>query len=152
MADQGGWVDPIWQQTGDLRYDVAFLRLGTRQGQTPQQVLGAQGVVFDSVTGRPVTVLGYPAQPPFDGTSLRRCTTPATTANPRVLTVELRCPFNGGSSGGPWLADFDPDTGRGDVMAVTGYHFLYDAILGGERLGAVARRLYTEADTNAPHR
>jgi hypothetical protein len=131
---------------------VAFLRLGTRDGLTPQHVLGAEGVVFDGITGRPATILGYPAQPPFDGTTLRRCITPATTANPRRRTIELLCRLNGGSSGGPWLADFNADTGRGAVMAVTGYGDNFDDFLGGARFGAAARQLYTEADTDAPHR
>jgi V8-like Glu-specific endopeptidase len=149
---QDAWIDPIWRQTGDPRYDVAFLRLGTHGGVTPQRALGAESVVFDSRTGRPATVLGYPTVAPFDGTHLRRCATPATAPNPRLRTIELRCRLNAGSSGGPWLTDFDADTGRGTVMAVTGYGFLDHDVSGGERLGAMAQRLYTEADTNAPHR
>ena len=121
--------------------------------KTPQRVLGAEGIAFDSQPGAAATVLGYPARPPFDGASLRRCTTPATTANPRLRTIELLCRQNEGSSGGPWLADFDAATGQGFVMAVTSYGGPGAVdILGGERLGSMARRLYIEADTNGPHR
>lgn len=149
---EGAWVHPIWQRTADPRYDVAFLRLGTRDGETPQHALGAQGVAFDSRPTAAVTVLGYPANPPFDGTALRRCTTPATTTNPRTQTIELRCQLKQGSSGGPWLSSFDPTTGRGKVMAVSGYTVLDRPILGAVRLGAMAQQLYLAADTNTPHR
>jgi hypothetical protein len=65
---EGAWIDPIWRTNGDPRYDVAFLRLGTRAGRTPEQALGAHGVIFDGQAGHPAVVLGYPVPPPFDGT------------------------------------------------------------------------------------
>ena len=59
---EGAWVDPVWQHTADPRYDVAFLRLGTPDGLTPQRILGAEGVVFDS---QPPRRSPFSATPPY---------------------------------------------------------------------------------------
>ena len=75
-------------------------------------------------------MLGYPAEEPFDGTQLRRCTTPATTV-PYVDIVAMPCQITGGSSGGPWLADFNAAPGwarhRGGRVRSTDYPDLVGA-------------------------
>lgn len=152
------WVDRAWQQTGDPRHDVAFLRLAPLNGRTAQATLGAQAVAFGSTTpavvdGHPaVTALGYPVDAPFDGTTLRRCTTPAI-ATPTATyhnDLAMACRMTPGASGGPWLTQFDTTAGTGTVTAVTSFKAL-DASgqLYAIPLGATARGLYDAADRNA---
>lgn len=145
------WVDQRWQQTGDPRYDVAFLRLADQDGRTVQQAVGAQGIAFaDDNDARPaITALGYPVDAPFDGTTLRRCATPAVDA-PYIGTYAMGCRMTAGSSGGPWLTNFDPQRGAGTVVAVTSFLGLGDSgQFYGARLGGYARELHHAADQRA---
>ena len=99
-----------------------------------------------------ITVLGYPVEPPFDGTRLHRCSTPATTAfgPEHGHLAALRCSMTGGSSGGPWLAEFDPATGSGLVVAVTSFAtHETPGVIGAAPLGKAAARLLDAADDHA---
>lgn len=144
------WVDQRWIDSGDPRFDVAFVRLAPLQGRTAQQSLGSQGITFDAVTGHPAaTVLGYPGEAPFDGTSMRRCTTPAVgTPGPTYFDdLSIGCRMNPGASGGPWMTGFDAKRGTGTVVAVTSAMAPdHSNQLYGVRLGAAAQRLYESAD------
>jgi hypothetical protein len=100
-----------------------------------------------------VQALGYPAQKPYDGQSLIGCSgTLRPDTRTRGSTVEgLACTMTGGSSGGPWLADLDPATGRGTLVSVTSFSYTDEpGVLFGPHLGSAARSLYTSvASTRA---
>lgn len=147
---EAAWVDPRWQRNGDPTYDIAALRLGTLAGRTPQDALGAQGITFHGAAGKPTTVLGYPAEGRFNGTTLQRCT--AVAAVPVAGSgghIMMPCDMTNGASGGPWLTDFDPATGRGMVAAITSYGSITGpTTLYARPLDDNAHRLYVAADTN----
>jgi hypothetical protein len=97
--------------------------------------------------GAPVTVLGYPAEAPFDGLSLRRCSSSAVTINrDQWGALQMPCAMTPGASGGPWLTRFDPATGAGTVTAVTSYVDRSSGQLSGIRIGGFAAALYQAAD------
>lgn len=149
------WVPAAWQEgsgragNGELIYpehDVAFLRLARDpDGNTAQDVLGAQGFTFDSPDQQQVTITGYPAAPPYDGESQQSCTgTARNTGSLHGAVVQLDCTLTGGSSGSAWMTDLDPTTGLGFVTAVESVGG--DSSVSGPPLGVEAERLYRAAD------
>lgn len=101
-------------------YDFAFVRVAPNsQNKKIQEVTGGQGIAF----GIPVdnlVVTGYPTASPFDGTSQRYCA--ATAASTRRYArggFSISCAMTQGSSGGGWLARYDPKTGAGYVVGMT---------------------------------
>ncbi|MFP5020727.1 trypsin-like serine peptidase [Pseudonocardia phyllosphaerae] len=155
----GAWVPRGWRTgTGarpdddglrdvDPTHDVAFLRISPdRDGRRIQDVVGAEGIAFESPLQRDVTVLGYPAEAPYDGETLRTC-----SGRTDVLedgTSGVGCDFTPGASGGPWLTGPGARSGNGFVTGVTSA-----AITGGpaanveSHFGEEAHRLYDLADS-----
>ena len=58
----------------------------------------------------------------------------------------MPCAMTPGSSGGPWLAGFNPGTGAGTVVAVTSFHNDDTGLLAARPLGDVGYALYQAAD------
>jgi V8-like Glu-specific endopeptidase len=118
-------------------------------GRTLTQAVGGQPIAFDRPRGGAVTVLGYPAAPPFTGERLTYCAGALRQDTVGLSSDQgLRCDMTPGSSGGPWLAGFDPVLGRGTLVSVTS--FMYTAHTGylwGPYLGATARSLFTAVST-----
>ncbi|MEV1006537.1 trypsin-like peptidase domain-containing protein [Streptomyces sp. NPDC049881] len=120
-----GW-DISRDTTEILHHDYAFLTLAEKDGVTVQAAHGANRPVFEPVPeDRDVAVLGYPAVAPYDGESLHWCAGPtdvldaaeADEANVGGLMLD-GCDLTAGSSGGPWLQDWDAETGSGALVAV----------------------------------
>jgi len=153
-APFGSWpverveVDPRWAGSGEPTHDVAFLRLGEVAGRTVQAAVAAQRIAFGAVpTGTSMTALGYPAAAPFDGRSLRRCTSPGVTVGRAAFgALQMRCAMTPGVSGGPWLSGFDPATGIGTVAAVTSFVDESNGLLSAVALHSQARELFDAAD------
>ncbi|MCQ4042022.1 hypothetical protein ACFOSC_15120 [Streptantibioticus rubrisoli] len=139
------WIDPRYYDRGHVQgapWDVAFVQLGARSdGKQVQDVVGGnnlatgRGYVFPNVT-----LVGYPGNDPQPLT----CTTATTQFTPTDGTpgsyLQIACSdYRVGTSGGPFLADFNPQTGTGDVVGSIGgwdtggptadisYSSLYDA-------------------------
>lgn len=54
--------------------------------------------------------------------------------------------MSGGSSGGPWLADFNTTTGKGVLVSVnSSLDSLTPTEMQGEALGATAKKVYDQA-------
>ncbi|MDT0270128.1 trypsin-like peptidase domain-containing protein [Streptomyces sp. DSM 44915] len=120
-----GW-DTTRETSAILPHDYAFLTLEAKDGRTVQEVWGANALAFEPVTEEgEVAVLGYPAADPYDGESLHYCAGDlrvldqgeAEAANVGGLLLE-ECDLTAGSSGGPWLQDYDQATESGTVLAV----------------------------------
>jgi V8-like Glu-specific endopeptidase len=134
-----------WRTAGDFDVDVAFANVGPNSaGRTLVQAVGGQAIAFNRPRGGPVTVLGYPAAAPFTGERLTYC---AGRLQQDTIALSpdqgLRCDMTPGSSGGPWLAGFDPVLGRGTLVSVTS--FIYTAHAGylwGPYLAGTAQSLY----------
>jgi V8-like Glu-specific endopeptidase len=109
-------VDPRWTKNEDEDLDVAFAVLEPLDGRQVQDVVGADRMETGRTSG-PATVVGYPS----DTTQPLNCDSEATPYAAHQLRVECT-DFTGGTSGGPWLGDVDPDTGTGTVFGVVGGH------------------------------
>ncbi|MEU8639883.1 hypothetical protein AB0C38_47470 [Amycolatopsis sp. NPDC048633] len=101
--------------------DDAVLALDPVGGHHVADVAGTQDLSF----GRPpspvdTTLLGYPVSRAAGGEALFSCARPATLeVNSVTTTWNTDCDLAGGSSGGPWLRNFDPATGKGTLFSVT---------------------------------
>jgi V8-like Glu-specific endopeptidase len=120
------WLDPRYYDLGRVRgdqWDVAFAQVGPRaDGKQVQDVVGGDNLA----TGRgyafsDVRLVGYPGNDPQPLT----CTSSTTQFTPTDGTpgsfLRIACAgFRTGTSGSPFLADFDPQTGTGDVVGSIG--------------------------------
>lgn len=134
VTTEGGLAGSGWA------YDFAFLEMGRNaQGQTIQEVTGAQGIAF-GMPAEELVVIGYPTAPPFDGTSQRYCS--ASTWAPYRGAYSIPCGMTAGSSGGGWLTNYDPVSGSGYLVATTSFRNANR--LGAVPLGSVALQIFTE--------
>ncbi|MET1071340.1 MAG: hypothetical protein ABWY11_01710 [Umezawaea sp.] len=114
------WPDSYRGPTSALD-DDAVLALDPVDGAHVADVAGTQDISFDTPPS-PVdtTILGYPVSRLARGESLLSCVLPSTVKTNSVYSSwQSTCDMAGGSSGGPWLRDFDPATGRGTIFSAT---------------------------------
>ncbi|WP_165984092.1 serine protease [Streptomyces sp. YIM 98790] len=139
-----GW-DPYGPMTEVMAHDYAFVTVEHKDGRSLQDTHGASRLRFAPVPEQgEVTALGYPAAGPHDGEVLHYCAGPVRVLGPGETSRAYRgglllkgCDMNEGSSGGPWLWDFGPDSGRaGTVIGVTS---------AGNGTGALLGRPFPEA-------
>ncbi len=140
-----------WSKAGNEDDDVAFVTLNPRRAHGRNayigQVVGGLNIAFGASPAQEYA-FGYPAEPPYDGTSLYYCSG-HTTADPYHASGDtgLHCDLTAGSSGGPWLSGFDPASGTGTITSVSTFKYDTDqAILYGPRLGPVAKALFDRAE------
>jgi V8-like Glu-specific endopeptidase len=131
--------------------DDGVIALDPAGGKHVAEVAGTQDISFDQVTG-PVdtTMLGYPVSRLAHGEALVSCTRPATLdTNSVTADWTTDCDLAGGASGGPWLRNFDPATGKGTIYAVTSRGSMnVDGVtenLSGAELSDAVRALYQRA-------
>ena len=115
----GAYVSQRWIQHQDPQADFAFLTLSpqdtSRNKRTVQSVVGGDPLVIGHPLLQWTVVVGYPAG---SGGQPVICLNQAFA---RAGYPAFRCGgFVSGTSGGPWLADYDSQTGRGDLYGVTG--------------------------------
>ncbi|MEV0531777.1 hypothetical protein [Kitasatospora sp. NPDC050463] len=108
-------VDQAWKDDADPDVDVAFAVVQPQGGRQVQQVLGANRLGVDRGYRLPVKVTGYP------GAADVPITCGNTTSEQSPTQLRIDCPdWTGGTSGSPWVTDFDPDTRTGTVVGVIG--------------------------------
>jgi hypothetical protein len=120
-----------WSSYGSLLYDLGAVVLAKKHGQTLfDAVGGGQGISFNRAAKLTYWSFGYPAGAPFNGESLHYCRSPLirrdSPVNVRIwrgqnyqartriagpARIEINCNMTGGSSGGGWIAGFDPNVG-----------------------------------------
>ena len=96
--------------------------------------------------------LGYPADAPFDGSTLYACLgTPSqieyATDGTTPTELGLDCDMTGGASGGGWIINMDSQ-GLGYVNTVNSYGPADHTKLWGAYQGAVAQELYNTVQAN----
>jgi V8-like Glu-specific endopeptidase len=101
-----------WMSSSDLNRDVGMVTMWPNGSGALVNVVGGNGLAWNWGFYNPVTVLGYPAEYPYDGGWQWACQG-TTTRFGSEYTVALQCGFTGGSSGGPWLLQYDNNTGLG---------------------------------------
>jgi V8-like Glu-specific endopeptidase len=108
-------VDTRWANGSDEDLDVGFGVVAPLDGKNVGDVVGVNTLGVDPGYRNLVRVTGYPMQSDKPVTCVN-----ATT---KEDTYQLRFACNGyapGTSGSPWLADYDPNTRTGRVVGVIG--------------------------------
>jgi hypothetical protein len=110
------FVDRAWTDSRNPNHDVAFLTVRQPGSAAPVQALtGGERLGRGTGTTRRVRVIGYPQ-------ARQRPLTCRGLARPfGNRQQEFHCGgYTDGTSGGPFLAHFDPGTGEGTVIGVIG--------------------------------
>ncbi|KUL45875.1 hypothetical protein ADL22_11950 [Streptomyces sp. NRRL F-4489] len=110
-------VDDRWAKSQDEDLDVAFLILDAKEGKQIQDVLGGNSIGIDRGFDNEVKITGYPTSRDTP-ISCQNRTTKFSDNQMRIQCTD----FEGGTSGSPWLADYDPKSHTGTVIGVLGGH------------------------------
>ncbi|WP_413252239.1 peptidase [Streptomyces lydicus] len=155
QAPYGKWAaastlsTPQWTASEDINYDVGAAVVAPLDGKKLTDVVGGQGLSFNSGYNKAMYAFGYPAAAPYDGTKLIYCS--GTTLKDPLFSHDhgLSCNMTGGSSGGPWFTSFDEKTGTGLQSSVNsfGYQFLPNTMFG-PYFGDDAKALYDKAQAS----
>jgi V8-like Glu-specific endopeptidase len=108
-------VDSRWASSADPDFDVGFVVLSSRGGQNIQDVLGANRIAFNAGFSHLVRVTGYPSS----------ADAPVTCRNWTSMQSDTQLKFQcggffGGTSGSPWVTNFNPLTRTGEIVGVIG--------------------------------
>jgi V8-like Glu-specific endopeptidase len=116
---KAAYVDPRWLRDQDPMADDAFLTVSpqSRGGRTVEieQAVGSDPLAVDQPFTTPVTMVAYPGQ--VGGRPIT-CST-VTYAYHGYAGFDCGG-FVGGTSGSPWLMDYNPTTRRGRLYGVIG--------------------------------
>ncbi|MFD7924088.1 trypsin-like serine peptidase [Streptomyces sp. NPDC059740] len=134
-------LDQYVATAGNANWDMAFARVGQVDGRTLGDTVGAQGIAFNSPTGRHVHSFGYGGSAAEgNGERLNHCEGDefADAGREGSTMWGIDCVQTGGSSGGGFLADFDTAAGSGYLVgniSVSAGSNEYHPFLGNEALG-----------------
>ncbi|MEU8271741.1 serine protease, partial [Sphaerisporangium sp. NPDC049002] len=137
-------VPEPWSESGDDSYDVGMIAVNPSGGLHLNEAVGGQEIGFGVPRGGRAFGFGFPADPPYDGRHLIYCAGDLHH-DPHGQTRDqgMRCDLTAGSSGGPWLSSFDPETGQGVVTSVSSFKYSDDdGTMYGPYFGDQARRLF----------
>jgi V8-like Glu-specific endopeptidase len=108
-------VDSRWASSSDPDLDVGFVVLSSLDGAKVQDVLGGNELGIDTGYQHLVRVIGYPASAEAPISCVNWTTKQAD------YQMRFQCNgYTGGTSGSPWLTDFNPETRTGTIVGVLG--------------------------------
>lgn len=123
-APDGRWVGTRaithrrWIDAEDLDFDQALIEVAPRNGRNLVRVVGGNGLAWNYPARQDdVRVWGWPAESPYDGETVQRCTGSTSSFN-NTSDAKIPCPLNGGASGGPWFISM-VNSDVGFIWAVT---------------------------------
>ncbi|MGW5694991.1 hypothetical protein ACWEWX_29800 [Streptomyces asiaticus] len=133
------WDAQYVSTRGNANWDYAFAVMNTLNGRTLADTVGAQGIAFNSQTGRHVHSFGYGGSAAEgNGERLNHCEGNefADAGRPGSTMWGIDCVQTGGSSGGGFLADFSGGAGYliGNISVSAGTNE-YHPTLGNAALG-----------------
>jgi hypothetical protein len=99
---------PGWVSSFAIAEDMGVAIMAPHGSVHIVQQVGGQGLQINLGLGIAVSEFGYPADPPFNGGHLYRCS--GVTAQEIAVwtqTVKIPCDMTRGASGGGWLANYD---------------------------------------------
>lgn len=155
QAPYGRWTasktlsTPQWTASEDINYDVGAAVVAPLDGKRLTDVVGGQGLAFNTGYNKPMYAFGFPAASPYDGEKFIYCS--GNTSRDFLLSNDhgMNCNMTGGSSGGPWFTQFNESTGTGLLSSVNSfkYNFLPNRMYG-PYFGADAQNLYQTAQAS----
>jgi hypothetical protein len=110
----------------DFEHDYAFAVIAPSSEILLESTYGTQGIAFNQGERLGVYSFGYPHARPFNGNDLIYCAGTAKDDPYGSTTQGLACKMTGGSSGGPWFADFSEEDGTGLLYSVNSYKYQND--------------------------
>ena len=129
-------------------FAIAIVGPGGKNGTTQLDALGSYRIAYPAIsTGGSVHSFGYPAAGKYKGKDLTYCAGP--TFNDPLngnLTWGIACNMTGGSSGGPWLANFT-QAGGGTLTSLNSYGYGGLANMYGPKFNANTQAVYNAANT-----
>ncbi|TWP52139.1 hypothetical protein FKR81_11190 [Lentzea tibetensis] len=109
------WSSTGWTQRADRERDFAFVvTYNNASGQRVVDAAGGHGLIVNPGYSNFVHIAGYPGN--RDGGEVQWYCWGTTDKWPGAALQRLGCNFGGGSSGGPWLRDYQPN-GLGYVIS-----------------------------------
>lgn len=108
-----------WRNSASKQHDIAMVTTWTNeQGYLLVNRVGGNGLAWNWSKSIYLTILAYPADPPYDGTWQQYCRGTTQQVSSTDGRIQLKCAFTGGSSGGPWFKDYSDTTTLGYVDGV----------------------------------
>jgi V8-like Glu-specific endopeptidase len=105
-----------WTRDGNRDWDVAFVNVWPNGSTRLVDRVGGNGLTINYPKNLYVTLLAYPAAPPFDGQWQHYCQGNMYAYGSQQ--VGFNCLLTGGASGGPFLYQYNNNTGLGFVDSV----------------------------------
>ncbi|CAN5548272.1 peptidase [soil metagenome] len=131
-------------------FAIAFVGPGGKNGTTLLESLGTYGISYPAIsTGGSVHAFGYPAAGKYKGRDLTYCAGP--TFNDQYnegKTWGIACNMTGGSSGGPWLADFT-QSGGGTLTSLNSYGYSGLSNMYGPKFNLATKAVFDTANASA---
>lgn len=112
-------ADKRWIESGEPNLDYGFAAVQVMRGRRLADVVGANELLVNPGYSRRVLVAGYPARENNPADRPVGCA--GRTYRQSTFQLRFDCHgFYGGTSGSPWLSDYDARTQSGHVMGVIG--------------------------------
>jgi V8-like Glu-specific endopeptidase len=144
---RNAWAFNGWVENESFRFDQAIISFKKRHGRKLVRAVGGNEVVWGKPQRRwGVRIWGWPAQPPFDGETARRCDGRTTRFQDSADAAMHNCRLNGGASGGPWYLPRGRTTNRGKIWAVTSRRLLDRPVLLAVPIPFAIRRMIRAAN------
>ena len=132
-------------------YAFAVVGPGGKPGESTQldAAVGDNAIAFNVSHPTRVYSFGYPQASPYNGQKLIHCAG-QDVADTWGGTTDfgLNCNMTGGSSGGPWLVNFDATSGTGTLNSVNSFKYTAGKLskhMFGPYFGAYALKTYNAA-------
>ncbi|MBD0839263.1 trypsin-like serine peptidase [Streptomyces sp. TRM68416] len=155
QAPHGRWTasktlaTPQWTASEDINYDVGAAVVAPLGGRLLTDVVGGQGLAFNTGYNLRMYSFGFPAAAPYDGEKFIYCS--GNTNRDFLLSDDhgMTCNMTGGSSGGPWFTQFNESTGTGLLSSVNSFKYnFFPNRMYGPYFGADAQNLYQAAQSS----
>lgn len=144
---RNAWAFNGWVNNESYKYDQAIIAFQRLRGRKLEKVVGGNEVVWGKPQRRHgVRIWGWPAQPPYDGETARRCDGNTVRFEDTDDAAMRNCPLNGGASGGPWYLPNGLKANSGRIWAVTSRRLLERPVLLAHPLPREIRRMIRVAN------
>jgi hypothetical protein len=134
--------------------DWAFAVIGpaVKTGAQLDTMVGTYPIGFSGVsTGNELYAFGYPAAGPYHGKDLVYCAGAIIEdANTSNLTWGMPCNMTGGSSGGPWLSNFE--SGTTTLSSLNSYGYSGQSVMYGPKFNTRTSDTWAAAKTATSNR